>query len=253
MPLLDILSLGASVLGRSDAKKQAQRNRKESRRQFDAQMDESVQRRVEDARKAGIHPLFALGASVGASPTATFGGEPTGSGIGDALNAIANRYSDRERSEAERNRAEAELLRTERKRLEQDLVSRGRDGAQVRTYPVGAKKGPGLSFSEVEFGPHEFYNPPVPLSKQTGVVAGTLPGTVDVIFPDGRKIRTFSSELEADEIKQFDILYQRAVHKGSDGFMWLRDQLRKIPGVKILAGEHPATKRRTSAKSGRKE
>ena len=45
--------------------------------QFDAQMDESIQRRVKDAELAGIHPLFAMGASSGASPTISAGGTPS--------------------------------------------------------------------------------------------------------------------------------------------------------------------------------
>ena len=52
---------GAAVLGSLTGSK----GRKAATDQFNAQMDTSIQRRVVDAKKAGIHPLFALGGSVG--------------------------------------------------------------------------------------------------------------------------------------------------------------------------------------------
>lgn len=49
----------------------------------------AILRRVRDANEAGIHPLFALGASVGASPTFS-----TGSSLGDGLRAGAELFRD---------------------------------------------------------------------------------------------------------------------------------------------------------------
>lgn len=231
-----LLDLGGLALGADSdswARRQARKDRKESRRQFDAQMDTSIQRRVADARKAGIHPLFALGASVGASPTSHVGGTPTrGSAAGTALARISERISN---AEIRKSEAEAYLANAQAKKIEQETISRGHDGMAVKTFAYGTNPGP-----DIRYGPAEFYNPQIPVSKSPGVVAGTLPGTVDVVFPDGRRIRTYSSELEADEIKQIDILYQRAVHKGADGFMAARKWLEKKGLLKPPGGRKPA-------------
>lgn len=55
-----------------------EKNRQQAKKQFRQNMDESIQRRVADAKKAGIHPLFALGGSLGASPTFMAGQSPLG-------------------------------------------------------------------------------------------------------------------------------------------------------------------------------
>lgn len=75
--------LGGALSGKSSRKAAKQQNAM-AQAQFDSQMDESIQRRVADAKKAGIHPLYALGASSGASPTIS-GQAETGSGMGDAI------------------------------------------------------------------------------------------------------------------------------------------------------------------------
>lgn len=82
------VSAGSSLLGglmnkKSASKSVAQQNQM-AQAQFDAQMDQTIQRRVADAKQAGIHPLYALGASSGASPTIS-GQAETGSHMGDAI------------------------------------------------------------------------------------------------------------------------------------------------------------------------
>lgn len=78
-----------------------------------------IQWTVADAKKAGIHPLAALGSSTAGSFAAPIGGSPLGDAVGDGLSAAgASLQKDPEaplrqdvlRSEAERNRAEAAAL-----------------------------------------------------------------------------------------------------------------------------------------------
>lgn len=78
-----------STIGAITSYKESKANRREARRQFNVQMDESVQRRVQDALKAGINPLAALGYNGGASPTIHAGGTSgTGEYISQGFNAL---------------------------------------------------------------------------------------------------------------------------------------------------------------------
>lgn len=73
------------VLGSKSAKQDWQRN-------YDAQKEfaqNSIQWRVQDAQKAGIHPLYAMGNSPGFTPSSSFNNESIGVGIAQAGNAMA--------------------------------------------------------------------------------------------------------------------------------------------------------------------
>lgn len=133
--MLDLLSLGASVLGGIAGNSRANRNAREARRQFDVQMNESIQRRVNDARKAGVHPLFALGASVGGSPTFQAGGEADPQQT--ALTAVAEQLGviRQNRASARRDEAEAALFDSERARIDQDMRSKASDAMKTPQDP----------------------------------------------------------------------------------------------------------------------
>lgn len=86
----------SGIFGASTAASESRANRHEARRQFNAQMDYNknlTQIRVEDALKAGINPLAALGQSANVSPTISAGGTSgageiianTGHNVGKAL------------------------------------------------------------------------------------------------------------------------------------------------------------------------
>lgn len=148
MPL-DLLALGSAATGLGSlasgflGAKSSKKSLKEARRQFNAQMDESIQRRVADAKAAGVHPLFALGASVGASPTTIAGQSNTGSMVGESIaeagRAVSNYAQGKglqrvqqaqirsAEANATRDEAEAQLALARAKKLEQDLGSQGRD------------------------------------------------------------------------------------------------------------------------------
>lgn len=234
--LLDFASAALQAYGahRSAKENAKQRNldRALAQGQFDAQMDQTIQRRIADAKKAGIHPLFAMGASSGASPTMRAGGEPTGSAAGDALSSLGQSLALKAMNEANvraanasatRDEAEAGLINSQKKRLEGEAISRGHDG--VKTFPYGTNPGP-----DIQFGPAEFYNPQVPTSKRTGVRSGTQPGIVEVQLPDGRKVELYDPDLGLDEIGQLKYAYERAIHAGTDAMVAVRNWIGRNAG-----------------------
>jgi len=212
--LLDLLGIGSNIIGGAMGMRSASKSRaltreqmKQAKMQFDAQMDTSVTRRVKDAKRAGIHPLFAMGASVGASPTISAGGVPrtdtsgqrAAEGVSRSLGNIAVNASI-----AKRNEAEAALLNSQKARLDNDLVSRGRD-----TPGLMGPADDRVSAGPVEIGPATYYSPEVPFSSEPGVRAGPPPETYDVVQQDGRRIRLLNPDLNMDEIGQVQYLYEK--------------------------------------------
>lgn len=221
---LELLQLGmdfvGGLMGNSANRKQQKLYRQQlaqSEAQFNAQMDESVQRRVADAKAAGIHPLFAMGASVGSSPTISTGGPPpTGNAMGRAIENMAQTLGviETNRASARRDEAEAALLDSERKRIEQDLVTRGHDSPSVRgdvkTFPY-PHPDPGTVY-----GPAEYYNPQVATSQSRGIESGTHPEKIKVVGPDGRSYEIASPNLGLDEIAQVEYAYWKTRHWATD-------------------------------------
>lgn len=131
-----VISAGGSLLGglfgSSSSKKAQKKAAAQAQAQFDAQMDETIQRRVKDATKAGLHPLFALGASPGASPTAHISGQSDAGthlaeGIANAA-GIAGRAMERAQmrvlsTQADKNFAEANLANSKAAREQQAAIA----------------------------------------------------------------------------------------------------------------------------------
>lgn len=204
---LELLSLGIDALGGIFGASNASKNRSLQRqqmamadRQFNQQMDESVQRRVKDAKQAGVHPLFALGASVGASPTVSASAEPQGSPMQSALTAMARSLGviEQNRASAKRDEAEAALLDSERKRIEQSLNSEGQDAGALKEVEVTRKLRSDLG----AVGPAKYYNPEVPTSSRMGVQSGVHPGKIEYVDEQGHKWTLPSQDLGLDEINQ---------------------------------------------------
>ncbi|AXL14867.1 DNA pilot protein [Microviridae sp.] len=226
----DLLDLATGFARDSRAQKNFKSLQAQAQGQFDAQMDTSVQRRVADAKKAGVHPLFALGSTVGSSPTLSAGASaPTGSGLGDAISGMADRMGlkDLNRAQTENNLAsarrddaEAAYLNSQRAKLQSDLASRGHDGA--RTYPYGEQP----AGAGTQFGPATYYSPEIPQSKSLGVVAGTRPGEIEVQFKDGSKMHLYDPDLGLDEIGQVRYVFERMLHYDRKASSWTRGKIK---------------------------
>lgn len=134
----DLISGGSALLGGILGDKSASKQYKLAKDQFNQQMDHSIRRRVEDAKRAGIHPLYALGASVGSSPTIMAGQHGSGSALGDAVAAVgsnlAGSYQNR-KANAEAARL-AELKMHMEQRESQARINR--DNAAARLDNVEA-------------------------------------------------------------------------------------------------------------------
>lgn len=223
---LELLALGADFVGGlmgHSAKKKAMR---QAQAQFDQQMDHSVRRRVEDAKRAGVHPLFALGASVGASPTTVSGGE--GSPMGDALARMADTLGviEKNKASAAKDEAEAMLADSERKRIEQEMNERRTGQSETtgaQTFPYGQKKDDVLG---------EWVEVPPEIQKSRpgnpGVVAGPgAPGVREFTVPGGYKMRVFDEGMQMDELNQVVAVAQMpfwGLHRAMKHFGWEKDE-----------------------------
>lgn len=212
---LELLSIGADLLGgilgsQSQKKMHAQQLR-QAQKQFDAQMNESVQRRVKDAQSAGVHPLFALGASVGASPTISSGSAPESNPMQAALTNMARTLGviEQNRASAKRDEAEAALLDSERARIEQDMRSKGSDSTKT---PEGPEFPP---------APTGYRNP----GRGEGGQGGRFPDRIRMVDTAGNEYDLPNPDLGLDEVGQIE--YVLGVPKRAYDTMKNNAQLKK--------------------------
>lgn len=121
------LDFAGGLFGSSASKGESRNNRREARRQFDAQMDyqkNATQYRVQDAIKAGVNPLAALGTSGGTvSPTISAGyGDGGASQIANAFSSAGDRLSRALSSIASKQQLESNDLDLEAKRLQIQIL-----------------------------------------------------------------------------------------------------------------------------------
>lgn len=169
-----LLNLGGKVADY----KLARQGQKMAQAQFDQQMDHSVRRRVEDAKRAGVHPLFALGASSGGSPTlAAGGGSPSGSAVGEALQSVIKAASAKDESEAALNNAKTKVI-------EKSLDSRGRDAEALELF---GEPPPGTIYGDPAQGHHVVRPPEVPATRpdDPSHAAGDRPFWTTIQGPNG--------------------------------------------------------------------
>lgn len=119
--VVDIGSGGAKIAGAfMGGDEDAFRRNAELQKEFAQQ---GIRWRVEDAKAAGIHPLFALGASLpAASPITSFADDNLFSSLGSAGQDLS-RAIDATRTASERDQARLAALTLRRAELENDLLT----------------------------------------------------------------------------------------------------------------------------------
>jgi len=134
------IQAGGSLLGGLFGNKSAKKQAKQDYRRQKEFAQNTIQWKVADAKKAGLHPLYALGASGSFTPSNLAGGYGTGDAIRDAAGAVAEGYAQSKapppgtpigrlgqaqvellESQEDRNSAEADLARSRAAREVQAL------------------------------------------------------------------------------------------------------------------------------------
>lgn len=117
----DLLGLGGSLLGgkmSSDATSEANSLNYQMQKEF---AQNGIRWKVEDAKAAGIHPLYALGASTNMPSPSYVGDTSMGSAVSSAGQDIGRAVSAR-LTATERNQAKLDALTLERGELENQLL-----------------------------------------------------------------------------------------------------------------------------------
>lgn len=232
-----IEAVGGLIQNRRAQNKQSRRyvkDRQEAIRQFNEQMNESVQRRVKDAQKAGIHPLFAMGGSSGASPTANISAQApqggyteTGSGLGNALGAIVDLITattKEKKTDSTVNEMDAQLKAAQLARMQNWASSQGRDkiGAENASdgTPTFPKSGtPGLV--ETLTSQVTSHNPNAPAEE-----AGLKTPYVRYKRSDGSTGLAYGADVPgAEELNMVWIPLQNWWHTSKEARRQLRDKL----------------------------
>lgn len=241
--MIQLLALGASMLGAAaSARSQAKSHRRQmelSQAQFDAQMDESVQRRVKDAQAAGVHPLFALGASAGASPTISAPGGYKQDPKGAALSAMATTLNSLETNQAQarRDNAQAMLFDSERRRIEQSLNAEGQDQKALTVFgdpkrvdalgnvinqPPGVQLNPDGSMT---------VPPEIPAQSSPGVRAGPIPQVLQVQIGPGEVVNVPTEEAWGDDLtspKTISMIYHHLKRSPKQAWLYAKRKGREL-------------------------
>lgn len=208
-------------------KQMTREGRRQAQAQFDQQMDHSVRRRVEDAERAGVHPLFALGASVGASPTLSAGGESGGNSLANGL-AEAGRIlgtTEATKAQARRDEAQASYFDALAANARNQRVNQtGQDKPALTVF------GDPIRQEEPALAKPVYEQPILPTTKpgDRSTETGVRSPYVEFRRRDGSKGTAFGAEVPgAEELNAFWIPIQNWWHTSKQA----RERIRRALGI----------------------
>lgn len=118
-----LISAGASLLGGLFGKSS---QKKQMEAQIDAQRQfaqNGIRWKVEDAQKAGVHPLYALGASTNSFSPIGIGGDPLAEGIANAGQDIGRAVAAKQTAPERAFSTQMQALQLQRGQLENQLLA----------------------------------------------------------------------------------------------------------------------------------
>lgn len=185
---------------------------------------------VDNAKAAGLHPLFALGTSGTFSPSygGQGGGGKSGSYIGEGIaqagGAIARGVTGaaRQKETSALHALRLQKAQREIKLDDMEILKRASDlkmaeqnpmwgdtdtglGSESKLYPYGTKMGPPLSARPLKASPRT-----------------SVPLWSEVVGPGGRRTRVMNPEMGMDEIGQIEFIRQQAQDWAADQLMQRR-------------------------------
>lgn len=223
-------SLLGGLFGRSSERKANAAAQRLNQQQFDQLFNHSIKARVEDAKRSGIHPMFALGANVSGpslSPYVPSSGSHMGTGIAAAGQALATGFSRKQQqqiaqqtatsalqvnqSQVKLNEAQAQLALSEAKRTEQAFMSSGRDILGMMSTGIASPLSPTMpkpNFGGVKVTPLKRSQPRKPTrlsvtpqkSDEHPTRHGVQSTHVPMETPDGRIVLVPNPDGGMDEI-----------------------------------------------------
>ena len=224
-----IIAAGAAIGGQLIAGNRASSSSFERERE-----DLQLTRRVADAKSAGLHPLFALGATGGYSRSSTgFSGSHMGEGVARAGEAVAQGMRERTRGKvATATRAEGtaehklRLIKMQ-KEIQLDDAALMKAASDLKIAEQALMSGPRGNI----VGPPGQVLGEAPMDRPIiSTPRQSLPTWSEIRNPDGSVSRVLNPELGLDEVGQFEFLRQQAQEWMTDKLMQrrkLRRQKRK--------------------------
>lgn len=190
-----------------------------TKRQWNEAQDEFIQRRVSDAKKAGVHPLYALGVSSPGTgqfiPGQSESGNWLGEGIANAGHSLERSITGRSarRASARHNRAvlhnetriAESVVRANKAKAQRDIAEAALAAAQARQIVTDAN-----IQQDVVAAPRTFplkTGTPIAKRKLISEPRRSLPAKIELVGPKGRRQIT-NPDAGLDEVGQVEYVVE---------------------------------------------
>lgn len=186
-----------------------------------ARQDMELQRRVKDAKLAGLHPLFALGSSPSYAPTIQSGqsggtGSAIGQGIaqaGSQAGKALDQYNAQNQIQREENRRQELHEANMRQNTHQDWLDEQEKASIMKRSEQNANSGPRYNPDGSVVIPQPYASSiernPLPKDRPTRQEPNVnAPKWTIIKGADGQEIKLYHESAQADELNQFLIWSQ---------------------------------------------